>query len=94
MVGKECILGELTLAREEALKIGPQEVPPELRVDAHVEELENGVYKNFIHGIHFHITTKDDILRDIKEVCVHVDWLPYLCVVGHSWDGGQFSVIF
>lgn len=62
------VLGELTLAREEALRIGPQEIPGDLQLDVQLDDLEHGDYINFIHGIHFHVTTREDVLRDIDEV--------------------------
>lgn len=65
MARKDALLGELTLARGETLRIGPQDVSTELQP---TEELELGDYGNFIHAIYFHITTREDIVRDIEEV--------------------------
>lgn len=65
MARKDALLGELTLARGETLRIGPQDVSTELQP---VEDPELGDYGTFIHAIYFHITTREDIIRDIEEV--------------------------
>ena len=85
MVRGESLLGELTLAREEALRIGLQEVPAELRS---VKDLEHGDYGNFIHGIYFHMTTREDIVRDIGEVCVSFQMMTTLDSDTESPRGG------